>query len=162
KELLNDLQRELQDIGVRADSGAEERARQRRDELHAQLSNNRSRRNQLEKALTFCEAEMENLTRKLRKLERDYHEMRGQVVTAKAGWCAVMRMVKDNGVERRLHRRDLAYLWGDGLGSVLVRGLGALRLGVAGNGHVRVVVRLSDDPKRPEGKIQLFVAVYQP
>lgn len=27
KELLNDLQRELQDIGVRADSGAEERAR---------------------------------------------------------------------------------------------------------------------------------------
>lgn len=38
KELLNDLQRELQDIGVRADSGAEERARIRRDELHAQLS----------------------------------------------------------------------------------------------------------------------------
>ncbi|MGS9202919.1 hypothetical protein ACQWF5_25725, partial [Salmonella enterica subsp. enterica serovar Infantis] len=43
KDLLNDLQRELQDIGVRADSGEEERARQRRDELHAQLSNNRSR-----------------------------------------------------------------------------------------------------------------------
>jgi chromosome condensin MukBEF ATPase and DNA-binding subunit MukB len=56
-----------------------------------QLSNNRSRRNQLEKALTFCEAEMDNLTRKLRKLERDYCEMREQVVTAKAGWCAVMR-----------------------------------------------------------------------
>ncbi|STK75328.1 chromosome partition protein [Escherichia coli] len=55
------------------------------DELHAQLSNNRSRRNQLEKALTFCEAEMDNLTRKLRKLERDYFEMREQVVTAKAG-----------------------------------------------------------------------------
>ncbi|MDY9095431.1 chromosome partition protein MukB, partial [Escherichia coli] len=110
KELLNDLQRELQDIGVRADSGAEERARIRRDELHAQLSNNRSRRNQLEKALTFCEAEMDNLTRKLRKLERDYFEMREQVVTAKAGWCAVMRMVKDNGVERRLHRRELAYI----------------------------------------------------
>ncbi|WP_163364092.1 hypothetical protein, partial [Klebsiella aerogenes] len=83
-------------IGVRADSGAEERARIRRDELHAQLSNNRARRNQLEKALTFCEAEMDNLTRRLRKLERDYHEMREQVVTAKAGWCAVMRMVKDN------------------------------------------------------------------
>ena len=59
---------------MRADSGAEERARIRRDELHAQLSNNRSRRNQLEKALTFCEAEMDNLTRKLRKLERDYFE----------------------------------------------------------------------------------------
>ncbi|HAV2430469.1 TPA: chromosome partition protein MukB, partial [Escherichia coli] len=118
KELLNDLQRELQDIGVRADSGAEERARIRRDELHAQLSNNRSRRNQLEKALTFCEAEMDNLTRKLRKLERDYFEMREQVVTAKAGWCAVMRMVKDNGVERRLHRRELAYLSADDLRSM--------------------------------------------
>ena len=35
KELLNDLQKELQDIGVRADSGAEERARIRRDELHS-------------------------------------------------------------------------------------------------------------------------------
>ncbi|MGF7444803.1 chromosome partition protein MukB, partial [Klebsiella michiganensis] len=43
KELLNDLHKELQDIGVRADAGAEERARLRRDELHAQLSNNRAR-----------------------------------------------------------------------------------------------------------------------
>ncbi len=161
KELLNDLQRELQDIGVRADSGAEERARIRRDELHAQLSNNRSRRNQLEKALTFCEAEMDNLTRKLRKLERDYHEMREQVVTAKAGWCAVMRMVKDNGVERRLHRRELAYLSADDLRSMSDKALGALRLAVADNEHLRDVLRMSEDPKRPERKIQFFVAVYQ-
>ncbi|UMX64841.1 hypothetical protein MJ588_10450 [Klebsiella pneumoniae] len=95
---------------MRADAGAEERARARRDELHMQLSNNRSRRNQLEKALTFCEAEMVALTRKLRKLERDYCGLRGKVVTAKAGWCAVMRLVKDSGVERRLHRREAAYL----------------------------------------------------
>lgn len=124
KELLNDLYKELQDIGVRADAGAEERARARRDELHMQLSNNRSRRNQLEKALTFCEAEMDNLTRKLRKLERDYCEMREQVVTAKAGWCAVMRLVKDNGVERRLHRRELAYLSADELRSMSDKALG--------------------------------------
>ncbi|WP_282127076.1 hypothetical protein, partial [Marinifilum flexuosum] len=78
----------LQDIGVRADAGAEERARARRDELHTALSNNRSRRNQLEKQLTYCEAEMNNLTRKLKQLERNYFEMREQVVTAKAGWCA--------------------------------------------------------------------------
>ncbi|HCC10034.1 MAG TPA: hypothetical protein DEQ39_04090, partial [Atlantibacter hermannii] len=55
KELLNDLNKELKDIGVRADAGAEERARARRDELHTQLSNNRTRRSQLEKQLTFCE-----------------------------------------------------------------------------------------------------------
>ena len=161
KELLNDLNKELKDIGVRADAGAEERARQRRDELHTQLSNNRSRRNQLEKQLTFCEAEMDNLTRKLRRLERDYHEMREQVVSAKAGWCAVMRMVKDNGVERRLHRRELAYLSADELRSMSDKALGALRLAVADNEHLRDVLRGSEDPKRPERKIQFFVAVYQ-
>ncbi len=126
-----------------------------------QLSNNRSRRNQLEKALTFCEAEMDNLTRKLRKLERDYCEMREQVVTAKAGWCAVMRLVKDNGVERRLHRRELAYLSADELRSMSDKALGALRLAVADNEHLRDVLRISEDPKRPERKIQFFVAVYQ-
>lgn len=104
---------------------------------------------------------MENLTRKLRKLERDYHEMREQVVTAKAGWCAVMRMVKDNGVERRLHRRELAYLSADELRSMSDKALGALRLAVADNEHLRDVLRLSEDPKRPERKIQFFVAVYQ-
>lgn len=161
RELLSDLQKELQDIGVRADTGAEERARLRRDELHAQLSNNRTRRNQLEKQLTFCEAEMDNLTRKLRRLERDYHEIRAQVATAKAGWCAVMRLVKDNGVERRLHRRELAYLSGDELRSMSDKALGALRQAVADNEHLRDVLRLSEDPKRPERKIQFFVAVYQ-
>ncbi|WP_283010901.1 chromosome partition protein MukB [Cronobacter turicensis] len=161
KELLGDLQRELQDIGVRADAGAEERARQRRDELHTRLSNNRSRRNQLEKQLTLCEAEMDNLTRSLKRLERNYHEMREQVVSAKAGWCAVMRMVKDNGVERRLHRRELAYHSGDDLRSMSDKALGALRLAVADNEHLRDVLRLSEDPKRPERKIQFFVAVYQ-
>ncbi|ELY4661954.1 chromosome partition protein MukB [Cronobacter muytjensii] len=161
KEMLGDLQRELQDIGVRADASAEERARQRRDELHTRLSNNRSRRNQLEKQLTLCEAEMDNLTRSLKRLERNYHEMREQVVSAKSGWCAVMRMVKDNGVERRLHRRELAYHSGDDLRSMSDKALGALRLAVADNEHLRDVLRLSEDPKRPERKIQFFVAVYQ-
>ncbi|MCS5873870.1 hypothetical protein LN650_21410 [Klebsiella pneumoniae subsp. pneumoniae] len=60
-----------------------------------QLSNNRSRRNQLEKALTFCEVEMDNLTRKLRRAgARLLRNARRQVVTAKAGWCAVMRLVR--------------------------------------------------------------------
>ncbi|MCE0799826.1 chromosome partition protein MukB [Buttiauxella sp. S04-F03] len=161
KELLTDLHKELSDIGVRADLGAEERARARRDELHTALSNNRSRRNQLEKALTMCEAEMSNLTRKLKQLERSYFEMREHVVTAKAGWCAVMRMVKENGVERRLHRRELAYVTGDELRSISDKALGALRLAVADNEHLRDVLRMSEDPKRPERKIQFFVAVYQ-
>ncbi|MEI7193517.1 chromosome partition protein MukB [Pectobacterium brasiliense] len=161
QDMLKELTQELQDIGVRADADAEARARQRRDELHAALNTNRSRRNQLEKQITFCEAEMDSLQKKLRKLERDYHQMREQVVTAKAGWCAVMRLVKDNGVERRLHRRELAYMEGDELRSMSDKALGALRLAVADNEHLRDVLRLSEDPKRPERKIQFYIAVYQ-
>ncbi|KAA9001136.1 chromosome partition protein MukB [Affinibrenneria salicis] len=160
-DMLKELTQELQDIGVRADPDAEARARARRDELHAALSSNRARRNQLEKQITFCEAEMDSLQKKLRKLERDYHQMREQVVEAKAGWCAVMRLVKDNGVERRLHRRELAYMDADELRSMSDKALGALRLAVADNEHLRDVLRLSEDPKRPERKIQFYIAVYQ-
>ncbi|WP_226101683.1 chromosome partition protein MukB [Dickeya oryzae] len=161
RDMLKELTQELSDIGVRADADAEARARTRRDELHAALSANRARRNQLEKQITFCEAEMDSLQKKLRKLERDYHVMREQVVTAKAGWCAVMRLVKDNGVERRLHRRELAYMSGDELRSMSDKALGALRQAVADNEHLRDVLRMSEDPKRPERKVQFYIAVYQ-
>nr|WP_278426577.1 chromosome partition protein MukB [Pantoea dispersa] len=161
RDMLKELQQEMQDIGVYADASAEERARSRRDELYTALSHNRARRNQLEKQLTFCEAEMDSLQKKLRKLERDYHLMREQVVSAKAGWCTVLRLVKENGVERRLHRRELAYLSGDELRSMSDKALGALRLAVADNEHLRDVLRMSEDPKRPERKIQFFIAVYQ-
>ncbi|SFN50928.1 bacterial condensin subunit MukB [Candidatus Pantoea varia] len=161
RDMLKELQQEMQDIGVQADSSAEARARVRRDELYTALSHNRTRRNQLEKQLTFCEAEMDNLQKRLRQLERNYHQVREQVVSAKAGWCTVLRLVKENGVERRLHRRELAYLSGDELRSMSDKALGALRLAVADNEHLRDVLRLSEDPKRPERKIQFFIAVYQ-
>ncbi|MFK8256763.1 chromosome partition protein MukB [Erwinia sp. AnSW2-5] len=161
RDMLKELQQEMLDIGVQADASAEERARLRRDELYSALSNNRLRRNQLEKQLTFCEAEIDALQKKLRRLEREYQVGREQVVSAKAGWVAVLRLVKDNGVERRLHRRELAYLGGDELRSMSDKALGALRLAVADNEHLRDVLRLSEDPKRPERKIQFFIAVYQ-
>jgi chromosome partition protein MukB len=161
RDMFQELTQELQEIGVQADDEAETRARERRDQLHSALSQNRSRRNQLEKQVTFCEAQMDSLTKRLNKLERDYHQIREQVVTAKAGWCAVMRLVKDNGVERRLHRRELAYMEADDLRSMSDKALGALRLAVADNEHLRDVLRQSEDPKRPERKIQFFIAVYQ-
>ncbi|TDB62540.1 chromosome partition protein MukB [Photorhabdus khanii] len=161
QDMLKELLQEMKDIGVQADANAEIRARERRDRLHEALSVNRSRVNQLEKQIAFCEAEMESVQKKLRKLERDYHQIREHVVAAKAGWCAVMRMVKDNGVERRLHRRELAYMEGGALRSMSDKALGALRLAVADNEHLRDALRLSEDPKRPERKVQFFIAVYQ-
>ena len=81
KELLNDLHKSFRTLAWRR-LGAEERARLRRDELHAQLSNNRAAE-PARKSIDLREAEMDNLTRRLRKLERDYCEMREQVVTLK-------------------------------------------------------------------------------
>ncbi|QTL38665.1 chromosome partition protein MukB [Xenorhabdus budapestensis] len=161
RDMLQELEQEMKEIGVQADANAESRARERRDQLHTAVQTNRSRINQLEKQIAFCEAEMENLQKKLRKSERDYCLKREQVVSSKAGWCAVMRLVKDNGVERRLHRRELAYMDSDALRSMSDKALGALRLAVADNEHLRDALRLSEDPKRPERKIQFFVAVYQ-
>ncbi|MGL9774446.1 MAG: chromosome partition protein MukB [Sodalis sp. (in: enterobacteria)] len=161
QDMLKELMQELHDIGVHADANAKARARERRDQLHMALSQNRGRRNQLEKQLTFCEAEMDALQKKLRKLERDYYQTREQVVSAKAGRCAMLRLVKENGVERRLRRRELAYMEAEDLRSMSDKALGALRLAVADNEHLRDVLRLSEDPKRPARKIQFFIAVYQ-
>lgn len=71
----------------------------------------------------------------------------------KAGWCAVMRMVKDNGVERRLYRRELVYFFVDDLRFMSDKALGALRLAVADNEYLRDVLRMSEDSKRSERKI---------
>lgn len=160
-DMLKELIQELVDIDVQVDANAKARACQRCNELHAALSNNRTRCNQLEKQLTFCETKMDSLQKQLRKLERDYYQLREQIVTAKAGWCVVMRMVKDNGMERRLHRRELAYMDGDALRSISDKALGALRLAVADNEHLRDVLRLSEDPKHQERKIQFYISVDQ-
>lgn len=161
RDMLNELKQEMQQIGVNADPATEERARLRRDELQQKVNHNRSHSNQLEKQLMMCENEMDQLQKKLRKLERDYQLLREQVVQAKAGWCLVLRLVKDNGVERRLHRRELAYLGADELRSMSDKALGSLRQAVADNEHLRDVLRLSEDAKHPERKVQFYVAVYQ-
>ena len=60
-QLLKELIAEIGELGVRADEGAEERARNRRDELYQQLSTSRQRRSYVEKQLTLIESEAENL-----------------------------------------------------------------------------------------------------
>lgn len=68
-----------------------------------------------------------------------------------------MQMVRDNGVERRLHRRELAYMDGDSLRSMSDKALGALRQAVADNEHLRDALRASEDLKRPERKIAFLL-----
>lgn len=98
----------MRDTGIHIDIGAEARAKELRDQRYSAVSENRACISQLERDIALSEAERDNLTKKIRKLERDYIQIRDHVVSAKAGWCAVMRLVKENGMERRLHRRDFA------------------------------------------------------
>ncbi|WP_040976398.1 chromosome partition protein MukB [Necropsobacter massiliensis] len=159
--MLNELIDEISQLGVRADDGAEERARARRDELSQQLSISRQRRTYIEKQLTLIESESENLNRRIRKAERDYKTQRELVVAAKASWCAVLRLSRNSDVEKRLNRRELAYLSADELRSMSDKALGALRTAVADNEYLRDALRISEDSRKPENKVRFFIAVYQ-
>ncbi|MGF1756984.1 chromosome partition protein MukB [Photobacterium sagamiensis] len=161
QETVQEFERELLELGVRADLEAEERARVRRDELNERLHSSRARRSQLEKAITSIELEMKGLMKRLRKVGKDYQEIRKLVVNAKAGWCAVLRLARESDVERRLHRREMAYMSADELRSLSDKSLGALRLAVANNEDLRDALRASEDVSRPERKVLFYIAVYQ-
>ncbi|OOF87363.1 cell division protein MukB [Rodentibacter ratti] len=160
-QLLKELISEIDELGVRADEGAEERARIRRDELHQQLSINRQRRSYVEKQLTLIESEAENLNRRIRKAERDYKTQRELIIAAKVSWCVVLRLSRHSDVEKRLNRRELAYLSADELRSMSDKALGALRTAVADNEYLRDSLRASEDSRKPENKVRFFIAVYQ-
>ncbi|KGQ25541.1 cell division protein MukB [Gallibacterium anatis CCM5995] len=161
QQTLQELLDEVAQLGVRVDADAENRAKTRRDELYQQLSVNRQRYNYLEKQLAVLESESDSLNKALRKLERDYKTQREMVVMAKISWCAVQRLSRHSDVEKRLHRRELAYLSAEELRSMSDKALGALRNAVTDNEYLRDALRLSEDSAKPENKVKFFIAVYQ-
>lgn len=160
-ETVQEFKQELQEFGVNADEGAAERAMRRRDELHERLHTSRSRKSEYERTITSTELEMKGLAKRLKKVQKEYVELRTFVVAAKAGWCSVLRLARENDVERRLHKRELAYMSADELRSMSDKSLGALRLAVANNDDLRDALRLSEDNARPERKVLFYIAVYQ-
>ncbi|UFN70994.1 chromosome partition protein MukB [Vibrio alginolyticus] len=161
QETVQEFKQELQEYGVNADEGAEERAMRRRDELQERLHTSRSRKSEYERTITSTELEMKGLAKRLKKVQKEYVELRTFVVAAKAGWCSVLRLARENDVERRLHKRELAYMSADELRSMSDKSLGALRLAVANNDDLRDALRLSEDNARPERKVLFYIAVYQ-
>ncbi|KYN89758.1 cell division protein MukB [Vibrio cidicii] len=160
-ETVQEFKQELAEFGVHADDGAQERAIRRRDELHERLHTSRSRKSEYERTITSTELEMKGLVKRLKKVQKDYSDLRTFVVAAKAGWCSVLRLARENDVERRLHKRELVYLSADELRSMSDKSLGALRLAVANNDDLRDALRLSEDNSRPERKVLFYIAVYQ-
>ncbi|MBE2896494.1 chromosome partition protein MukB [Pasteurellaceae bacterium HPA106] len=159
--MLQELLFEMDKIGGRADAQTEQRALKRRDELHQQLAQNRQRHSYLEKQLALLDAESDNLNRTIRKVERDYRTQRSLVVGAKMSWCAVLRLSRNSDVEKRLNKRELAYMSADDLRSMSDKALGALRTAVADNEYLRDSLRQSEDPRKPENKVRFFIDVYQ-
>nr|WP_314740826.1 chromosome partition protein MukB [uncultured Haemophilus sp.] len=160
-QMLDELIREMDMLGVRGDDEAAERAKARRDDLHQRLTQQRSRKTYLDKQLGGIEAEIENLTRELRKAERDYKAQRLLVVQAKVSWCLVLKLSRNSDVEKRLNRRELAYHSAEELRSISDKALGALRTAVADNEYLRDSLRASEDSRKPENKVAFFIAVYQ-
>ncbi|WP_162046738.1 chromosome partition protein MukB [Vibrio taketomensis] len=160
-ETVQEFKQELQEFGVNADEGAAERAQRRRDELNERLHTSRSRKSEYERTITSTELEMKALVKRLKKVQKDYAELRTFVVAAKAGWCSVLRLAREHDVERRLHKRELAYMSASELRSMSDKSLGALRLAVADNDELRDSLRLSEDTAHPERKVLFYIAVYQ-
>ncbi|MFV0447315.1 MAG: chromosome partition protein MukB [Vibrio sp.] len=160
-ETVQEFKQELQEFGVHADEGALERAQRRRDELYERLHTSRARKSEYERTITSTDLEMKALVKRLKKVEKDYRDLRTFVVNAKAGWCSVLRLARENDVEHRLHKRELAYLSADELRSMSDKSLGALRLAVANNEDLRDALRQSEDNARPERKVLFYIAVYQ-
>lgn len=160
-QLLQELLREMAEFGVMNDAEAVERATARRDEIQQRLSQQRSRKNYLDKQIAVIEAEMDNLTKAVRKAEREYHSQREIVVQAKVSWCLVLKLSRNSDVEKRLNRRELAYQTAEELRSISDKALGALRQAVADNEYLRDSLRASEDSRKPENKVAFFISVYQ-
>ncbi|MEK6165205.1 hypothetical protein WI664_08255 [Vibrio cholerae] len=71
-----------------------ERAQRRRDELQERLHTSRSRKSEYERTITSTELEMKALVKRMKKVEKDYQDLRTFVVNAKAGWCSVLRLAR--------------------------------------------------------------------
>lgn len=160
-ETVTEFKRELDDLGVQADVQSQERARICRDELKAQLSQSRLRKSELEKGLTSTELGMASLIKVLKKIVKEYTELRTLVVKTKSGWVGVLKIARTSQVEKQLNRREMAYMSGDELRSLSDKSLGALRIAVSDNEILRDALRASEDMAHPERKVLFYVAVYQ-
>jgi chromosome partition protein MukB len=160
-ETLREFEQELQELGVQTDTSAMVRAQTRKDELYERLHISRQRQSELERTITSTELELGSVTKQIKKVAKEYTELRKFVVNAKAGWCSVLRLARQHDVERRLHKRELAYLSADDLRSMSDKALGALRLAVADNEILRDSLRQSEDNAKPERKVLFYIDVYQ-
>ncbi|WP_261815487.1 chromosome partition protein MukB [Vibrio gallicus] len=160
-ETVQEFKLELSGAGIVLDEAILDRATARKQELHEGIEISRVRQTELSKVVTATELELKSGTKALKKHQKEYQELRRFVVTAKAGWCSVLKLAREHDVERRLHKRELAYLSEGELRSMSDKSLGSLRLAVANDEELRDTLRASEDTAYPERKVLFYIAVYQ-
>ncbi|MDV7102984.1 chromosome partition protein MukB [Vibrio sp. TH_r3] len=160
-ETIQEFQDELTEYGVNGDEATLQRAEERKAHLLEQVHSIRNNKAEQQRIITSTELEIKTLSKSIKRVSKQYKETRYVAVLAKSNWCEVIRLAKQHDVERRLYRRELAYLTGDELRSMSDKSLGALRLAVADNADLRDALRLSEENAYPERKVLFYIAVYQ-
>jgi chromosome partition protein MukB len=158
---LQEFERELQQMGLEIAPDMENSAREKKRDIEDQLVRSRSRRNQAETQYQICRRDIDSLTQRLQSDTKEYKAARHLLLTHKTTWNKVLKLARDNQVEKQLNRRELAYVDPEELRSMSDKSLGALRLAVADDDTLRDSLRLSEGNQQTEQKVQFYILVYR-
>ncbi|UNP90047.1 chromosome partition protein MukB [Aeromonas encheleia] len=161
RQTLNEFEQELAAMGLTLSADMEEKSRAHKKEIEELLIRTRSRRTSAEAQLQVCKREIESLGGRLKLEGKDYFGARKSLVGHKASWSRVVRLARETDVEKRLNKRELAYLDSDELRSMSDKALGALRVAVAHDEALRDALRLSEGNRSTEQKVAFYVQVYR-
>ncbi len=161
RQTLNEFTQELAAMGLTVTADMEDKARHHKREVEEQLVRTRSRRTQCEAQFQVCKRDIDSIQSRLTHEGKDYRTARKLLITHKQSWNRVLRLARDNDVEKRLNRRELAYLDADDLRSMSEKALGALRQAVAHDDDLRDALRLSEGNRNTEQKVAFYVTVYR-
>lgn len=153
--------RPLVAMGLTLSDDMEEKSRAHKKEIEELLIRTRSRRTSAEAQLQVTKREIESLGGRLKLEGKDYYSARKSLVGHKASWSRVVRLARETDVEKRLNKRELAYLDSDELRSMSDKALGALRVAVAHDEALRDALRLSEGNRSTEQKVAFYVQVYR-
>ncbi|MGL5598542.1 MAG: chromosome partition protein MukB, partial [Aeromonas sp.] len=161
RQTLTEFEQELAAMGLTLGDDMEEKSRAHKKEIEELLIRTRSRRSSAEAQLQATKREIEYLSSRLKLESKDYYTARKSLVGHKASWSRVVRLARDTDVEKRLNKRELAYLGNDELRSMSDKALGALRVAVAHDEALRDALRLSEGNRSTEQKVAFYVQVYR-
>ncbi|MGL5947472.1 MAG: chromosome partition protein MukB [Aeromonas sp.] len=157
---LNEFAQELSLMGLVVSDDMEARAREHKQALEELLTRTRARGANAQAQWQVAKHDIASLTERLQFEGKDYFAARKALVNHKASWSSVVSLARQSGVEKRLNRRELAYMAADDLRSMSDKALGTLRMAVANDDNLRDALRLSEGNRNTLAKVAFYVQVY--